>query len=852
MFVPSPSWARNAKYDADCLTMGHYDVGTPQSFSAVITNAPTLAFKNMTLAQLKAKLESGYSLIGQTIGSTMGSGRLLGQFYNAQYYPSSGTPTKVAGDFATLDGNNVKGVSVLFTESDGDVYAEFLRKAHTSKSNGLSYKFVTLDSSTGNITYNGSSIETTCPTAWGESGYGVAAVQRVRFLPSASSVLVFEGATLASLADVLFTASIGGTAATAGFRCVESARTAGASAIDVTLAETNGTRTVTVRLTEDEDGVYGQAVSAANGLTSLALAESFASDGLCVWGLTALEPAYETAARTAYAAATQNTVPSGSSILVWSGATLDDIKDCWLSCNFTTSMSYSGIEGRGCNRKITYDAEGAASKIRVQFQVRDKKSSDWLKYVIVDMTNGVDGVYATKVLANHVSGSSYTVGYSASESSGSDNYMVYNLKATPCVTLEVDEDWTGHSSIACGDAVIDLNGKSLSVRGIECTNIATGKVVNTKTATTATLTIDVPSGTTYVNQNIDIGYSSAGYSTSLSYSSLATENIAVVKEGEGTYTVSALSEYTGGTEVAAGTVKPASSDSTGAHVENRVFGATDGVVRVGSGATLDWNGTWYFKDRTGFTLNGGAIVNTLGDRAANHTFMNALAVEADSALGATNTWGLVAPSYAALGVDLGGNELAIDIESGKSFYLCNTVFTEGSVVARGAGTLIVTSNGSAGMAASNATVRIACPFAANKASVVSNLTVAAAAGASDMGTAEVKVLGTFRPETAYFRGVTMADGSTLDLSAWTAGWPVASACTGSGNKTVRFASGATVTIDMGGQNAGKILEWDSADAEIVDTLTFNIMNGVTSAATVEKRSDGLYVHSGRGFIISVR
>ena len=155
------------------------------------------------------------------------------------------------------------------------------------------------------------------------------------------------------------------------------------------------------------------------------------------------------------------------------------------------------------------------------------------------------------------------------------------------------------------------------------------------------------------------------------------------------------------------------------------------------------------------------------------------------------------------------------------------------------------------MTASNTTVRIACPFAANKASVVSNLTVAAAAGASDMGTAEVKVLGTFRPETAYFRGVTMADGSTLDLSAWTAGWPVASACTGSGNKTVRFASGATVTIDMGGQNAGKILEWDDGDASLIDTLTFNVVNGATSAATAEKRSDGLYVRSGRGFIISV-
>jgi len=124
-------------------------------------------------------------------------------------------------------------------------------------------------------------------------------------------------------------------------------------------------------LTEGDGGVYAQAMSAADGASALAIAGSFADAGLCVWGLTALEPAYETAARMTYTAATQGTVPKNSSILVWSGATLDDIKDCWFSCNFTTSMTKDKIEGRGCNRKITYDAEGAATKIRVQFQTHD-------------------------------------------------------------------------------------------------------------------------------------------------------------------------------------------------------------------------------------------------------------------------------------------------------------------------------------------------------------------------------------------------------------------------------------------------------------------------------------------------
>ena len=548
--VASAAAARDAKYAAPYWTMGHYDVGSPESFSAVVTNAPTLAFKNMTLAKLKAKLDGGYSIFGQAIGYQMADARTLGQFYNVQYYPASGTPTMIVGDFATKDVENVKGVCVKFSENGGNVYVEFLKRSWQSVLNAdLTYKFITLDSN-GNITYTGVGQKANYANAWDADGYGVAAVQLAQFLPSGSPALVFADTTLADLADILFTASIGGKEAVAGYRCIESSRTATESAIDVTLTQTGGDISVTVRLTEGDGGVYAQAVSAANGASSLAVAGSFAdAAGLCVWGLTALEPAYETAARTTYTAATQGTVPKNSSILVWSGATLDDIKDCWFSCNFTTSMTKDKIEGRGCNRKITYDAEGAATKIRVQFQTHDHT---FIKTVIVDMTNGVDGVYATKVFANYVNASSYAVGYNASET-GSSGYYVCNLTATPCVTLEADEDWTGHSSLACGDAVIDLNGHELSVRGIECVNATIGKVVNTKTATTATLRIDVPSGATYTNGKVDIGYSSAGYSTPLTYSCLATDNIRVVKDGAGVYVAQAKSEYSGGTVVNAGT-----------------------------------------------------------------------------------------------------------------------------------------------------------------------------------------------------------------------------------------------------------------------------------------------------------
>ena len=80
--------------------------------------------------------------------------------------------------------------------------------------------------------------------------------------------------------------------------------------------------------------------------------------------------------------------------------------------------------------------------------------------------------------------------------------------------------------------------------------------------------------------------------------------------------------------------------------------------------------------------------------------------------------------------------------------------------------------------------------------------VARYAGSSNSGTGALNVYGTFKPVGAGFYGPTMQDGSTVDLSAWktnvaaSSRFPLESSYTN--KKTMSFAAGATVTVDLSG------------------------------------------------------
>ena len=108
--------------------------------------------------------------------------------------------------------------------------------------------------------------------------------------------------------------------------------------------------------------------------------------------------------------------------------------------------------------------------------------------------------------------------------------------------------------------------------------------------------------------------------------------------------------------------------------------------------------------------------------------------------------------------------------------------------------------------------------------------------------------GAFKPTVACFYGPTLQDGSTLDLSAWPGGWPVASGFT-SGNTAISFADGATVKVKVGASRVGsasgtKILGWTTAPANV------NFVRAEGERFGLRKKDDGLYVS--RGTIILVK
>ena len=170
--------------------------------------------------------------------------------------------------------------------------------------------------------------------------------------------------------------------------------------------------------------------------------------------------------------------------------TLDDVKDRYLGCYFASAhISGKNGEGMGMYKAFEYDGDSVRS-MRVEFQIYD---GGWNKAVIVNFTNGVDGVYGCAVAAGHAGQNSGKVGFHFVNASGGfvnagdpvavkyneGGYGIFDLFAAPMVTLAEDEDWSGHGgALQLGGSVIDLNGHSLAVDGVAGDESVYAKIVN--------------------------------------------------------------------------------------------------------------------------------------------------------------------------------------------------------------------------------------------------------------------------------------------------------------------------------------------------------------------------------------
>ena len=549
--------------------------------------------------------------------------------------------------------------------------------------------------------------------------------------------------------------------------------------------------------------------------------------------------------------------PAGEPVL-----TLDDIKDYYLGCSFAgSSISANDGEGVGLYRAFEYDANNSVSLMRVEYQVYDGSGGygSYNKCVTVNFTNGVDGVYGYATSARYDGRASEKIGFHFVNANGTfagsqgtvvtnsftDGYGIYDLFATPMITLDRDTDWSANDGVVqLGDAVVDLNGHNLTLQGVSGNGTLQypySQIFNSNNSVMSEVHFKVPGGLSFSNSTVHFGTSNA----------FLNNNIKFVKEGNGTFVGAIGQPCKGGMQFVAGTLK------AGVAGTSNPFGATPQTFELDTGLVFDINGQWDFNAYT-FVLNGGKLTNTGADNTNAQGQFKTVTLTADSSFVLPHSCGMIGSSYVATTLDLAGHKLTVDVSSGKSFFLSNATISNGTIELRndaGDGKLLTGQDG--GNASANGTnhaetvdFKVGCALWLYAPLSVRNYEALYDRN-SNNGRAAFNIHGAFKPSAHdYFHGCTMMDGSTIDLSLRESALPLVSAFTNTNSdRTLKFADGATVYMALGGKRfaGGKVISWDEKP-ENIGTVRLRSAPGERKCAFIAK-DDGLYTMSGMVILV---
>ena len=880
--VAASSPAKEARYAMPVYSMGNYFPSKP-SISVMVTTSPRLAFKGIDLDELRRMVDDGWEIFAHMCGGFIGDARKsLVPCYNLQFYPQSGTLEKIVGDFAVArhTSANCQSLCVEFSNSEEGVCVRALDARYRATTDE-SYKFVTLGSN-GTVTFAGTHYD--IATGWTVNGYGSVAVQCAKFVPASSTTLAFEGTTLDEIKDYDFSGCLGGASERHGLPCrgynkriLRDGDSIVGIVVEMQALSGDGCRCAVVKFTDGEGGVHAQTLAALtsreelgyvfanndgtyNG-TPISIATSYAANsGLGVYGLTATAPAHDMEAD-AY-------IPSGSSVLVWRGVTLDDVKDHWLACRFRSAYM-TDSEGRGCNIKVLESGgDGSIQKMRVEFQ---KLAKTTVQCVVVELSNGADGVHAKALAGRYKTDGG--VGYRFVNDNGTYNgtainnanggittsptgtgYGIYRIFALPCTTLSRDEDWSAFGCLDFGGGVIDLNGHALTAEGLSFDQSHVAQLVNAKTDTTGEMRFYVFEGGIFTNDCLHICKPLIKPDTGEVNGSLGADNIKVVKDGKGML-VSVFTNqlYTGGTEIVAGSV------SVVDHGKYLSLGKSGSEIKVDAGAEFFTGKGMNFGDYL-FALDGGTLRSGC-DNPGAVGFKNVKLV-ADSTFDFPFIWPILGSNYTATRLDLGGHTLTVKIASGKDFRICNATITTGTIDIVSGGTFYTYSTAST---AKDTDFRINCGLKMERNLSVRNYEALWNKTSGNSGTAKLDVYGVFKPMNAVgaYYGCTMQDGSAIDFVGWPAGlgWPMYSRAT-SGDKKLKFAAGATVALKLADRadiwqlvrEKTYILKWGNEfGTEEPANVTFVLEESLYNAkCRIEKDQTGLRLVRRSGLSIIVK
>jgi len=263
-------------------------------------------------------------------------------------------------------------------------------------------------------------------------------------------------------------------------------------------------------------------------------------------------------------------------------------------------------------------------------------------------------------------------------------------------------------------------------------------------------------------------------------------------------------------------------------------------IAIGSGATLDMNGHEGYGMYSITVAGGGALMNSGSEMTSDKIGFADVTLADNHVLQLTKLYPISGYGAAVASFDLGGKTNSVAIPTGKNFSVRDAEIKNGTFNVTSGGWLQIDGTG---VDASTADFIVGSAFRANAPITVRNYTARYGANYND-GTAALNVLGTFTPETAYFYGCTMQDGSTIDLSAKSAAWSTASSFT-TGKRVVDFAPDATVNIEVGDRELAigdQVVSWTTKPPVEDNVLFALVRNGaVSETQAFSVQTNGLFV-----------
>lgn len=386
------------------------------------------------------------------------------------------------------------------------------------------------------------------------------------------------------------------------------------------------------------------------------------------------------------------------------------------------------------------------------------------------------------------------------------------------------------------------SGTGFSVDNVKLTcTPSTGRI--TSSVEGGELHVNVPENTAVTNSSVSI-----------------TGHVKFVKEGAGTF-VSKRTElfYDGGNEVVEG--KLTTAEGSGSNRDwsavYRPLGQTGKTITVRKNGTLDIAANYEYGNYSivldGGTLRSGKVIDTSPINQTTNTSWNGIG---KLSLTTNSTFYLRSDTLFSgwddTPIKLNGHELLFQMNIDSKNVWTTKDMTNGTIRLASANTgkrrfVIFKRNVDARTV--DVIDEAGCISPLTTFSVRSYTSKALAGNDYWNGTARMYVYGTFTPETDYFYGCTMMDGSTIDLSGRSGTLSLTSAAN-CGRRTVDFADNATIYVKLGDRRGlsseTPVISWTTRPSNL-DGLTFK---RAEDNVNMIKKDDGVYIQ--RGLVVIVK